>query len=152
MSKIIYTAGAMEMHEGTTIAEGWRNKVKEYFNFIDDGFVVISPTDFYEYGKNYHKTEKEVMRFDLRKVQSADVILVNLNNVRQSIGTNDEILYAYLNGKPVIGFIDEELNKKELSIKIHPWKYEQCDRVETGRDGLRKAMDYIRDFYGEGNK
>lgn len=130
-------------------AERWRNEAKEYFSRYALNFECISPVDYYRYGSHLHKTDTEVFRFDLRKVKEADIILVNLHNIRKSLGTNDEILYAYLNGKPVIGFIEteNELNGEEIIELIHPWKYIQIDRIETGRDAMLKAMEYIKDYY-----
>lgn len=97
----------------------------------------------FEIGKNYHKSESEVMRFDLRMVREADIVLVNLRDLHTSLGTSDEILYAFINGKPVIGFLDDELEVKN----IHPWKVEQIDRIETGKDSMKRAIDYIYRYY-----
>lgn len=149
MGKTIYTAGPMELHARNPRGSyEWRDLVKEYFSNTDADFRVVNPTDYYMYGENVHKTEKEIMRFDLRKVEEADIILVDLNGVRKSLGTSDEIAYAYILKKPIIGFVYEELSEDELIKVVHPWKYEQCDRIETGTDALKKAMDYIRDYYG----
>ena len=30
---------------------------------------------------------------------------------------------------------------------IHPWKIEQIDRIETGKNALAKAMTYIVSYY-----
>ena len=67
--------------------------------------------------------------------------LVNLDRLNKSIGTCDEILYAYMNDVPVIAFSEQE------NLDIHPWKIEQIDRVETGKNALTKAMMYIASYY-----
>ena len=83
-------------------------------------------------------------------MEQADVILVNLEHIRESIGTCDEILYAYMLNKPIIGFFEseKELSQNNLIHIVHPWKYYQIDRIESGKDAMEKAMEYIKDFYG----
>lgn len=130
----------------------WRNTAIEWFDKIsgyisDYNFSCIDPTRFYEYGKDYHKSEREVMLFDLRKVKSANIVLVNLKDIEKSPRTIDEVFYSWMNGIPIIGFW--ESSKNEDSIELHPWIKEQTDRIETGENATKKAMIYIRDYYGE---
>lgn len=121
----------------------WGEDAKEYVKKLYDDITLISPTDFYQIGKNYHQSEIEVMRFDLRMVREADMVLVNLKDLHSSLGTSDEILYAFISGKPVIGFLDDESELKN----IHPWKIEQIDRIETGKGAMKRAIDYIYRYY-----
>lgn len=121
----------------------WRENAKKYVEQLYDDITLVSPTDFYEIGKNYHQSETEVMRFDLRMVRESDIVLVNLKDLHSSLGTSDEILYAFIRGNTVIGFIDDESELK----KIHPWKIEQIDRIETGKDSMKRAIDYIYKYY-----
>jgi len=144
----IYLAGAMEVYHGTNKAENWRKGVKEYFKKYCNNIKVISPTDYYSYGGNYHKSDKEVFRFDLHKVRTSDVVLVNLNDVRQSIGTCIEVYEAYKSDIPVIGFLYDELSVDKMIKLIHPWVYCCVDRIETGKNSMIKACDYIRYYYG----
>lgn len=137
----------MEAYVGTNKAEEWREYVKEFFEKYTDNFKVINPTDYYKYDKNYHKTDKEVFRFDLRKVSHSDIILVNLNDIRKSIGSCIEIYEAYKNGMPIIGFLDKELPIEEMIQLIHPWIYCCIDRIETGENSLGHAMEYIIGYY-----
>lgn len=145
--KTVYLIGAKVYGSKSEKAKEWRNKVKEYFSKNCLDFECVSPTDYYEYGSGYHKSEREVMRFDLRKVRESDVMLVNLKDIRQSIGSNDEIFFAYMLGKPIIGFIEKDLTRDKLIDYVHDWKYEQIDRIETGDDALEKACGYIKDYY-----
>lgn len=138
----------MEAYAGTNKAEEWRIHVKDFFEKNSDDYRVINPTDYYQYGKNYHKTDKEVFRFDLRKVSNSDIVLVNLNDIRKSIGTCIEVYEAYKNNIPVVGFLDNELPVEEMIKLIHPWIYCCVDRIETGKDSLNKAINYIIDYYG----
>ena len=75
------------------------------------------------------------------------MLLVNLKDIEKSPGTIDEVFYAWLNNIPVIGFLDF-VNGAE-GIELHPWIKEQIDRIETGENAMKKAMEYIKDYYGE---
>ncbi len=146
MNKTIYLAGAISCYFNTDqkdYPKKWREDAKKYVRKLYDNITVVSPTDFYEIGKNYHKSESEVMRFDLRMVREADIVLCNLRDLHSSLGTSDEILYAFISGKPVIGFVEN----KEKVKNIHPWKIEQLDRIETGKDSMERAIDYIYRYY-----
>ena len=143
----IYTAGAMEIYANTNKAEEWRDDVKEFFEKYSDNFKVINPTDYYASGKNYHKTDSEVFRFDLRKVKNSDIVLVNLNDIRKSIGTCIEVYEAHKSDIPVIGFLNEELPVEAIIELIHPWIYCCVDRIETGRNSMDKVCNYIMTYY-----
>ena len=146
MKKNIYLAGAMEIYAGTNKAEEWREDVKNYFK-NDSRVNVISPVDFYNYGSNDYKTNREVFRLDLRLVKKSDILLVNLNDIRESIGTCIECYEAYKEGIPVIGFIDDVFDISDIPEIIHPWIYCCVDRIEVGNDSMQKALEYIGDYY-----
>ena len=56
-------------------------RLEDIIGQLYDDITLISPTDFYQIGKNYHKSESEVMRFDLRMVREADIVLCNLRDL-----------------------------------------------------------------------
>ena len=146
MKRNIYLAGAMSCYFNTEqhdYPKRWREDVKKYVKEFYNDITIVSPTDFYEIGKNYHKSESEVMRFDLRMIRESDIVLVNLKDLHTSIGTSDEILYAFITGKSIVGFLEDKSDYKN----IHPWKIEQIDRIETGNDAMKKAIDYIYRYY-----
>lgn len=146
MNRIVYLAGAMSCYFNTDqhdYPKKWRKDAKEYVKKLYDDITIVSPTDFYQIGKNYHKSESEVMRFDLRMVREADIVLCNLRDLHSSLGTSDEILYAFISGKPIIGFFENESEIKN----IHPWKIEQIDRIETGEGAMENALSYIYSHY-----
>lgn len=146
----IYLAGAMACYGNeSNEAKEWREKAKEYFSKWSDSYRIVSPVDYYSIGSDCSKKPSEIMRFDLRKVREANLILVNLKDLDKSLGTSDEVFYAYTRGIPVIGFLETEgeLSESEVRTIIHPWKYEQIDRIETGKDAMKKAMDYIKYYY-----
>lgn len=69
MKRNIYLAGAMSCYFNTEqhdYPKQWREDVKKYVKEFYNDITIVSPTDFYEIGKNYHKSESEAMRFDLR--------------------------------------------------------------------------------------
>lgn len=137
----------MEAYANTDKAEKWRKEVKHFFDEYSDNFKIINPTDYYAYGKYYHKTDVEVFRFDLHKVKKSDIVLANLNDIRKSIGTCIEVYEAHKNDIPVIGFLGEELPVEAMVELIHPWIYCCVDRIETGKDSLIEACRYIKEYY-----
>lgn len=148
----IYLAGAMACYgRESDEAKKWREKAKECFFRWGESCRTISPVDYYSIGSDDSKNPSEVMRFDLRKVREANLILVNLKDLDKSLGTSDEIFYAYMRGIPVIGFLETEKELTEIEVQelVHPWKYEQIDRIETGEDAMEKAMNYIIGYYDE---
>lgn len=148
----IYLAGAMACYGSESDeAKKWREKAKEYFFRWGESYRIISPVDYYSIGSDDSKNPSEVMRFDLRKVREADLILVNLKDLDKSLGTSDEIFYAYMRGIPVIGFLEteNELSEGKVQEVVHPWKYEQIDRIETGKEAMEKAITYIVGYYEE---
>lgn len=143
----IYLAGAMECYGETDKAKIWRDTIKEYFWRYFDDVDIVSPVDYYNYTNNDSRNDTEIFRFDLRKVEQSDLVLVNLNNVRQSIGTCIEIFDAYKRNIPVVGFLEECIPLESLPEYIHPWINCCCDRVEAGKDAMTKAMRYVGEFY-----
>lgn len=129
-------------------AMDWRRKAEKFFSDNSDNVVCINPLDFYNDGVTFPKNDFEIMRFDFRKVEESDVILVNLKDIRNSLGTSDEILYAHLIGKPIIGFVEYNFSSdKDIINYVHNWKYNQIDRIETGIDALSDACEYILSHY-----
>lgn len=142
----VYLSGAMSYYfENNEYdnAINWRVYAEDYLRSHD--FKIFNPTSYYSFSKNYHTKKSEIMRFELFcQLTKCDVVLVNLDNIDKSIGTSDEILYAYLNNIPVIGF-----TKKDEVNWLHPWKYEQCMRIEVGKDSLDNSLEYICMYLGD---
>lgn len=151
MKKQIYLAGAMSCYgEKQNEAKKWRDEAKKWFKSNSDNFKCVSPVDYFYPGSGNFKTESEVMRFDLQKVKESNIVLVNLKDLNKSIGTTDEILYAYLHDIPVIGFLEplgKVYNGKDIEKIIHPWKFIQINRIEYCGNAMEEAMKYIVDFY-----
>lgn len=140
----IYLSGAIGCYEksGSDYHKVWRKDVIDAFFgvSIDDCF---DPTKFYSYNDSSY-TEKEVMRYDLKQLKNSDIVLVNLDSIDMSIGTAQEIFYAYLLNIPIIGFIEDE-----ESTYIHPWLKEEVDKIFVGENSKDEAIDYIKTYYGE---
>ena len=143
----VYLAGAMRCYYEENEYEKatkWRERAEIYFANNTENFRCINHCNYFSISDNYHTSDFEPMRFDLRKVKESRVVLVNIKDLYRSLGSSDEILYAWLNDIPVIGFLEDET----LIDTIHPWKYCQIDRIETGKGAQERAMEYIKNYYG----
>ena len=143
----IYLAGAMSCYYEENRYEKateWRKRAEIYFANNTDNFKCINPCNYFSIGDNYHASDYEPMQFDLRKVKESRAVLVNLEDLYRSLGTSDEIIYAWLNNIPVVGFLEDE----NLINTVHSWKVCQIDRIETGKGAQNRAMEYIKNYYG----
>lgn len=117
----------------------WRSKVINAIKYGDYDYdkkpMFFNPVEYYNYEEKHHKTEREVMEFELNKLRNSDLVIVNFNDPK-SIGTCAELAIAYENRIPVIGIN----NEKEL----HPWLNEFVCRMCSD---IREAVEYVVDFY-----
>jgi hypothetical protein len=139
----VYLAGKMN---GLSYAEmsGWRNKIYEKLNamanFHDKKINVVNPVLYYNFEEKRHQSEVEVEEFDLAHVVSSNIIIVNLDGLKNSIGTIIELHDAHYHHKiPVIAF-----GNQELYADLHPWIKNDITRIESNIDEM---LDYIEDFY-----
>lgn len=142
----VYLAGALTCYYKENKFEKatkWRKMAEKYFEENTDNFVCINPIYYITDNSDPHATDYEIMRFDLRKVKESKVILVNLESLYKSIETSDEIMYAWLNDIPIIGFLEDE----SLIDTLHSWKICQIDRIEIGKGSQERAMEYIKNYY-----
>lgn len=137
---IIYLAGKMS---GLSVEEmcRWRNEFKLKFKNhckqegIHNPFNIVSPTDFYSFEEKKHKTEKEVMDYDLWLIKNSTLIVVNLD-YPNSLGTAIELYEGNKHcGIPVIGFGTTE---------NHPW-IEECVSIKFNT--MNEVINYIFEFY-----
>lgn len=148
----IYLAGAMEAYAGTDKASKWRDEFVSELQHVNSlnrhEFTCINPLDYYTYENNDSKSELEIFKFDLRKVRQSDILLVNLSDIRSSIGTCIECYEAYKDGIPVLGFLEQEIQSDdELKQIIHPWVYSCFDRIETGKYAMDEIILYLTRAY-----
>lgn len=137
---IIYLAGKMSSLSVEEMCR-WRNEFRLKFKNrcrqedISNPFNIVSPSDFYSFEEKKHKTEREVMDYDLFIVKHSALVVVNLD-YPNSIGTAIELYEANKHCDiPVIGF-GTTIN--------HPW-IEECINVQY--DTMDEVIDYIFEFY-----
>ena len=138
----IYTAGGMGKFGKKNFNEGnkWREYCKKALRSCECNYnaTVINPNDYFNFIDEppRYKTEDEVMRLDLHKLRSSDLVIVNFNDM-YSLGSMAEIAIAYERGIPVIGL---DVDKQNL----HPWQICMTERIFNDIDEM---IDYIEDFY-----
>lgn len=118
----------------------WRVYCKDILENFDGNYKVsiINPNDYFNFIDEppRYKTEKEAMEFDIHKVRTSDLVIVNFNDM-YSLGSMAELAIAYERRIPVIG-LDVEKQK------LHPWQVEMSNRIF---DDIDEMLDYIEDFY-----
>lgn len=134
----IYLSGGMS---GLTLDKqlAWRNRVEKAINYNREPLkkpIFFNPPNYYSPEITVHKSEKEVMEFDLYNLRKSDIVIVNFN-VPNSIGTAMELAIAKENHIPIIGL---NLDGNEL----HPWLVECCTRICST---FVELIDHVTDFY-----
>lgn len=128
--------GSLSMEEQSK----WRNQIINAIKYgeydCEKKPVFFNPVDYYNFEERRHKSEKEIVEFDLNAVRNSDLIIVNFNDPK-SIGTCAELAIAYDMKIPIIG-----INKDKL--ELHPWLVEFTTRM---CDDIREAVEYTVDFY-----
>lgn len=139
----IYTCGKMS---GTTFEKQmkWRKNLEELVNEKYDGndrIKFIHPPLFFNYEHMQHKTEREILDWEMKQLHDCDVVVVDFDGIDSTIGTHMEIgavqginrfgdKYIY-----VVGVGEEK--------KLHPWIKESCMRIENNLDDLAQ---YIAEY------
>lgn len=96
----------------------------------------FNPVNYYNFTEVRHRSEREIMEFDLNALRNSDLVIVNFNDPK-SIGTAMELMIAKERNVPIIGF---GVNGQT----VHPWLLECCTRV---CDSLREAVEHVVAFY-----
>lgn len=155
--KHVWLCGASEKVDFEA-SNWWRKNCVKWFEDNSDYFRAWNPNDYYNYNEQLHKTDLEIIKFCDNHVDKADVILVNLKDIRKSVGSVSELAWAYFLKKPIVGFIEDDAyvdfhkdSKVDEALKreIHPWVYGFCGRIETGFDARLDALEYIEKYYGD---
>lgn len=138
----IYLAGKMSGLSFSEMNE-WRKNIKSiikgYTMYLGINVSVVNPVEYFNFEEKRHKSELEVMKFDLNKVKSSDIIIVNMKGLNTSIGTCIELYEAYKRDIPILAFgSEEEYNE------LHPWI--QCFITRYDNDYHDTAF-YISEFY-----
>lgn len=117
----------------------WRQQVKDAIKFnyeCEKKPIFFDPVKYFNFTEKHHKTEREVMEFDLNAVRNSDLIIVNFNDPK-SLGTCAELAIAYEMKIPIVG-----INKDGL--ELHPWLECFCNRMCSS---LKEAVEYVWEFY-----
>lgn len=145
----IYLAGGMQ---GLTFDEmnGWRNKIIkslkpqwEMDTLMFSGYPsvkCINPCDFYNFETVEYKTQREVMEYDLHRVRTSQLIIVDFTHKPNSIGTTMELAVAREHRIPIIGVCIDNA----VYDTLHPWQIECCTRLCKSYDEL---IEHIKKFY-----
>lgn len=141
--KKIYTCGKMS---GISFIEQmmWRSRIEsEIKSSLDCGQSVkfIHPPLYYNYEENNHKTEREILEWEMTQVHDCDILIVNLDGIEDTTGSHMEL--GAVQG--INRFGDKHifvvgLGKPE---NLHPWIKESCIRIE---EDYAKAAEYIVEY------
>ncbi len=135
----IYASGPI-YKDNHLATEGWRNEISQFF--AQKGNKVIDPcrgkNGVYEPG--FHSPNEILLR-DLRDVDEADIILVNMNLIgdKLPIGTVSEIMYGWTKQKPVV------IISEDPRIIAHPWLVAMSVKILPT---VQESLDYIDSFWG----
>ena len=134
----IYLSGGMS---GLTLDKqlAWRNRVQNAIIYNREPLkkpIFFNPPNYYSPDITIHKSEKEVMEFDLYNLRKSDIVIVNFN-MPNSIGTAMELAIAKEKHIPIIGL-------NENNNELHPWLTECCTRI-CGT--FVELINYVTDFY-----
>ena len=137
----IYLCGGMGKFGKDNFDAG--NNWRKYCKYTLENFesnknvTVINPNDYFNFLEEpRYASEREVMEFDLYKLRSSDLIIINFND-KYSLGSMAELAIAYERRIPVIGL---DIDNQEL----HAWQVEMCNRIFNNVDEM---LDYVEDFY-----
>ena len=134
----IYLSGGMS---GISFKEQskWRSNIMDEIRYNREytkSPTFFNPVMYYNFNEKLHKSEKEIMEFDLYNLRNSDLVIVNFNNPA-SIGTAMELMLAKERNIPVIAF---GINDQD----VHPWLLECCTRI---CDDIRETVNHVVEFY-----
>ena len=138
----IYLCGGMGKFGKNNFEEGnkWRTYCKKALETCECNYNVsaINPNSYFNFldEPNRYETEREVMEFDLHKLRTSNLVIINFNDM-YSLGSMAELAIAYERKIPIVGL---DINKQDL----HPWEVEMCNRIFGDIDEM---LDYVEDFY-----
>lgn len=118
----------------------WRKQFSNAIKYGEYDYVkkpyIFDPTLYYNFEEIRHRSEHEVMEFDLNALRKSDLLVVNFNQPN-SIGTSMEVMLAKELHIPIIG-----LNKDNK--EIHPWLSCCCNRM---CQDMRELVEHVTEFY-----
>lgn len=145
---LVYLCGAMSVLS-TEEAAKWRTQFIDYYKTVyeSDKLQFFNPVDYFNYDMNPDQySDKEVFMYEKRMVEKADIVVVNLDRIKESVGSCQELAFAYSKGIPIIGFHSNQLYS-EVIERTHPWILEELDKIFTGEEAIIEMADYIHYYY-----
>ena len=138
----VYTAGRMS---GIQYLDqiNWRIDIQNaIMERTEENVEFIHPPYFYNYDEQNHRSDAEILEWEMSQLNDCDIVIVNLDGIESSIGTHMELGAVQginrFSGKHIyvvgIGSPSQEL---------HPWIREACIRIEADMDN---AAEYIAKY------
>ena len=155
MKKQIYLAGALTCYNDNPDelrkAMRGRDEATVWFEVNADAFKCFNPSYNFQPGSYDFEAEYRAMQYDLQKVEESSVLLLNLKDFKNSVGSSDEVFNAFQHKIPVIGFLEPNKNlynsKDDIEKLVHPWKRIQISKIFYCQNAMERAMEHIVDFY-----
>lgn len=140
MSKLkVYLSGSVLKTEKSF--QDWRKQCEQtvnlssmYYEFIK----IVNPISYFNYTDKPAKTEKQCLDLFMYQIERCHVLLCNLDNSKDSIGTGMEVEHAFCKGIPIIAF----------GKKPKTWYNWIETRASVVLDSLDEALEYINNSYG----
>lgn len=140
----IYTCGKMS---GIPFEQQmqWRKSLEAFARDKYDGsdkIKFIHPPLYFNYEHMMHKTEREILDWEMMQLHECDIVVVNLEGIDSTVGSHMELgavqginrfgdKYIYVVG------IGEDNN-------LHPWIKETCNRIESNySDAATYIIEYL---------
>ena len=139
----IYTCGKMS---GIPFEKqmNWRQALEMLVKDKYDGYYKIKfihPPLYFNYEHMMHKSEREILDWEMMQLHDCDIVIVNLEGINSTVGSHMELgavqginrfgdKYIY-----VVGIGDDN--------NLHPWIKETCNRIESN---YSDAATYITEY------
>jgi len=134
----IYTCGAMRGRSLEKSME-WRKSIAKKIEELSiRNILFVHPPLYYNYDFENHKSEREVMEWELSQVASSDIVIVNNDGLDTSVGSLVEmgaIQAINMFGQKHIFVVG--LGKED---EFHPWIKEMCLRIEENESDLAEFI------------
>ena len=135
----VYCAGPMS-HQSFDEQLKWTTQLKD--GLLYGGYEykkkpeLFIPPLYYNFEEKRHKSEREVLNFDLNRLRNSELVVALFNGI-ESVGTVMEVAIAYENRIPAIIY-------NTTGGILHPWVTEMSTRECTD---MRELVEFIVDFY-----
>lgn len=140
----IYTCGKMS---GIPFEKQmqWRLALESFVKERYDGSDVIKfvhPPLYFNYEQKMHKTEREILDWEMMQLYECDIVVVDFNGIDSTIGSHMELgavqgINRFSNKYIYVIGVGEEQN-------LHPWIKKTCNRIENNYlDASRYIVEYL---------